>query len=152
MKNELIKQMNDVILQESPKLHEILEKVIDKVAEIFNAKEKGPQLLFSPREATFISDIDQNTRLVIQRDFANLGIGIDVITQEGTIAHAILDTRNGFNEQCGRLPKELKATVTEIFDAISEIDINATDEEVPVPTEETPTVPASDVDVIEPQQ
>ena len=149
--NNLITQLNDIVLQESPKLHQILDKVVDEVVKIFEAKENGPEILFSPSETAFITNLDSTTRLVIQRNFAKFGVDVDIVVQDtGSIAHCELNTRNGFNQSFGRLSKELKPLVNEIFDKISEIDINATDEETPV--EETPTVPESEVDVIEPQQ
>ena len=151
MKNELIKQLCERIASENEKIHIILDKVVDVFVAQFSSVENGPQLMFSPRDTVFVSDIDNGVRVAITRDFASLGVAVSVVNSDGsTLAECRLDTNNQFNETFGRMPVELKTRIRKFFDAISEIDINATDE-VEAVSEETPAVAPSEVDVIEPQ-
>lgn len=145
MKNELIKQLCERIASENEKIHIILDKIVDVFVAQFSSVENGPQLLFSPRDAVFVSDIDNGVRVAIARDFAQLGVAVSVVNSDGsTFAECHLDTNNQFNESFSRMPVELKKRIRKFFDAISEIDINATDEIEAV--SETP-----EVDVIETQ-
>ena len=151
MKNELIKQLCERIASENEKIHIILDKVVDVFVAQFSSVENGPQLMFSPRDTVFVSDIDNGVRVAITRDFAQLGVTVSVVNSDGsTLAECRLDTNNQFSETFGRMPVELKTRIRKFFDAISEIDINATDE-VEAVSEETPNVSPSEVDVIEPQ-
>lgn len=150
MKNELIKQLCERIASENEKIHIILDKVVDVFVAQFSSVENGPQLMFSPRDTVFVSDIDNGVRVAITRDFAQLGVAVSVVNSDGsTLAECRLDTNNQFNETFGRMPVELKTRIRKFFDAISEIDINAPDEPEAAP--ETPAVAPSEVDVIEPQ-
>ena len=150
MKNELIKQLCERIASENEKIHIILDKVVDVFVAQFSSVENGPQLMFSPRDTVFVSDIN-GVRVAITRDFAQLGVTVSVVNSDGsTLAECRLDTNNQFSETFGRMPVELKNRIRKFFDAISEIDINATDEVEAVP-DETPNVSPSEVDVIEPQ-
>ena len=151
MKNNLIKQLCERIASENEKIHIILDKVVDVFVTQFSSVENGPQLVFLPRDTVFVSDIDNGIRVAITRDFAQFGVTVSVVNSDGsTLAECRLDTNNQFSETFGRMPAELKTRIRKLFDAISEIDINAPDE-VEAVSEETPDVSPSEVDAIEPQ-
>ena len=150
MKNDLIKQLCERIASENEKIHTILDKVVDAFVAQFSSVENGPQLMFSPRDTVFVSDIDNGIRVAITRDFAQLGVAVSVVNSDGsTLAECRLDTNNQFSETFGRMPAELKTRIRKLFDAISEIDINAPDEIEAA--SETPADNPPEVDVIEAQ-
>ena len=155
MKNQLLNQLSEKLKNEQygiDKLHNILDNVIDTCQTFFNKNENGPQLMWAPRDEVFVFPLSESTHIRISRNFVTLAIDLQVVQNENDVmAIASLNTQNQYREEFSRMPKELKSQITELFGLISDIDINnvLTDENA-APKEEATSIPASEVDVIEP--
>lgn len=124
MNNLVVQQLADATVRLSGDLHQILDKTITAFESVF-----VPKLEFNPNIAAFETNIN-GLRFIVLRDLNTLNIIARVANEDDILASANINVNLEYVENFKRLPSnELKTSVRKWFDLISEITLDAPEEE-----------------------
>lgn len=124
MNNLIVQQLADATVRLSGDLHQILDKTISAFESVF-----VPKLEFNPNITAFETNIN-GVRFIVLRDLNTLNIIARVANEDDILASANINVNLEYVENFKRLPSnELKSSVRRWFDLISEITLDAPEEE-----------------------
>lgn len=117
---DIIKQLNDVSVINTYKVHDLLDKVLG--IQYLNFPEN--EIKFDQERIAFVSQIGENN-IIIQRDMNTFTVVSRVVKGNDILAECVISVDGGFNERYARMDPELKKKVSAWFTEIGVIDVNA---------------------------
>ena len=119
MADNIVKQLNDISVTNTYKLHDLLDKVLGIQFVIF----PGNEIKFDQDRVAFVSTVGEYT-LVVQRDMNTFTVVARVIKDNLIMAECVVSVVGDFNEKYGRMDAEMKGKVSTWFTEIGAIDVN----------------------------
>jgi hypothetical protein len=116
---DIIKQLNDVSVINTYKIHDLLDRVLH--IQYVNFPEN--EIKFDQERIAFVSQIGENT-IIVQRDMNTFTIVSRVVKGNDILAECVVSVDGGFNEKYSRMDPELKKKVSAWFTEIGVIDVN----------------------------
>ena len=116
---DIIKQLNDVSVINTYKVHDLLDKVLG--IQYVNFPEN--EIKFDQERIAFVSQIGENT-IIVQRDMNTFTVVSRVVKGNDILAECVISVDGGFNEKYARMDPELKKKVSAWFTEIGIIDVN----------------------------
>lgn len=125
---DIVKQLNDISVANTYRLHDLLDKVLGIQFTVFPTSE----IKFDQDRIVFVSEVD-GYNCIVQRDMNTFTVVARVVKGNDIVAECVVSVVGEFNEKFGRMDSELKSKVVAWFDTIGEIDtaglINGTEPE-----------------------
>jgi hypothetical protein len=116
---DIIKQLNDVSVINTYKVHDLLDKVLG--IQYVNFPEN--EIKFDQERIAFVSQIGENN-IIVQRDMNTFTVVSRVVKGNDILAECVISVDGGFNEKYARMDPELKKKVSAWFTEIGIIDVN----------------------------
>lgn len=116
---DIIKQLNDVSVINTYKVHDLLDKVLG--IQYVNFPEN--EIKFDQERIAFVSQIGEDT-IIVQRDMNTFTVVSRVVKGNDILAECVVSVDGGFNEKYARMDPELKKKVSTWFTEIGVIDVN----------------------------
>jgi len=116
---DIIKQINDVSVTNTYKVHDLLDRVLH--IQYMNFPEN--EIKFDQERIAFVSQIGENT-IIVQRDMNTFTVVSRVVKDNDILAECVISVDGGFNEKYVRMDPDLKKKVSVWFTEIGVIDVN----------------------------
>lgn len=116
---DIIKQLNDVSVINTYKIHDLLDRVLH--IQYVNFPEN--EIKFDQERIAFVSQIGENT-IIVQRDMNTFTVVSRVVKGNDILAECVISVDGVFNEKYSRMDPELKKKVSAWFTEIGVIDVN----------------------------
>ena len=141
---DIIKQLNDVSVINTYKVHDLLDRVLH--IQYVNFPEND--IKFDQERIAFISQIDENA-IIVQRDMNTFTVVSRVVKDNDILAECVISVDGGFNEKYSRMDPELKKKVSAWFTEIGVIDVKTLITSEPAEAEEPVAEPETvDAEVV----
>lgn len=115
---DIIKQLNDVSVINTYKVHDLLDRILHIQYVNFSENE----IKFDQERIAFVSQIGENT-IIVQRDMNTFTVVSRVVKGNDILAECVISVDGVFNEKYARMDPELKKKVSAWFTEISVIDV-----------------------------
>lgn len=115
---DIIKQLNDVSVINTYKVHDLLDRVLH--IQYVNFPEND--IKFDQERIAFISQIGEDA-IIVQRDMNTFTVVSRVVKDNDILAECVISVDGGFNEKYSRMDPELKKKVSAWFTEIGVIDV-----------------------------
>lgn len=140
--NELIKNISDISVSNTEKVHQLLDEVLVVTTNSFT----GTEITLNQQTVIFEFNLDK-LRVTISRDLNRFTVDIKVFDGANVIAGCGIDIFGGFDERYSKFTnKDTKLRIATYFSDVSDIDVSSLGKSTDV--EEIPTVDESDVEVV----
>lgn len=117
--NDIIKQLNDLSVENIEKIHELLDAVLVSAVSIF----EGTEVRFKQSTATFEFS-SNNIRVEVIRDLNNFSVISRAIRNTDVVAECVVSIFGNFEERYTRIhDAETKEKLSKWFSAIGDIDV-----------------------------
>lgn len=115
---DIIKQLNDVSVINTYKVHDLLDRILHIQYVNFSENE----IKFDQERIAFVSQIGENT-IIVQRDMNTFTVVSRVVKGNDILAECVISVDGVFNEKYARMDPELKKKVSAWFTEIGVIDV-----------------------------
>jgi hypothetical protein len=119
--NDIIKQLNDLSVENTEKTHKLLDTVLMSTVSIF----EGTEVRFNQSTATFEFS-SNNIRVEVIRDLNSFSVISRAIRNTDVVAECVVSIFGNFEERYTRIhDAETKEKLSKWFSAIGDIDVYA---------------------------
>lgn len=138
----IIKQLNSISVENTYKTHDLLDKVLGSIYEIYQEDE----IRFNQQNITFEYKINDKHTFVIVRDLNTFSVVSRVVTGNDIVGECVIDIAGSYSRKFGDIDPETKVLVSRVFALIANIDTSNlmsmdTAEEAAEPDGESPAEP-----------
>lgn len=117
----IINQLNDISIINTHKTHDLLDKVIASVYDIY----KDDNIRFNQQNVAFEYKINDTYTIIIGRDlnaFAVITRVVNTNSNNDVVAECVVDISGAYNRRFGEIDRDVRTNIAAVFAAISNVD------------------------------
>lgn len=136
----IIAQLNDISITNTHKTHDLLDKVIASVYDIY----KDDNIGFNQQNVAFEYKINDTYTIIIGRDlnaFAVITRVVNTNSNNDVVAECVVDISGAYNRRFGEIDRDVRTNIAAVFAAISNIDTTLLESSTSSEEAESPAEP-----------
>ena len=136
----IIAQLNDISITNTHKTHDLLDKVIASVYDIY----KDDNIRFNQQNVAFEYKINDTYTMIIGRDlnaFAVITRVVNTNSNNDVVGECVIDISGAYNRRFGEIDTDVRTNIAAVFAAIGNIDTTLLESSTPSEEAESPAEP-----------